>query len=290
MTFKIVTDSCCDLPYTYLEANDVDFINMTIQLNGQELVDDLGKTFDFDAFLEKIKQGGMPTTSQVNIGRYIDFFRSFIKQNIPVVYLCFSSGLSGSYQGAMQAVEILKEEYDEVNIHVVDTKAASLGEGLLVMETIRLKNEGYSLSETLSWLAENKMKVQSWVTVDDLKHLERGGRISKAAATLGTLISVKPIINVDANGKLQSREKVRGRGKALKKVVDETIKGMEKPENQTILIAHAGDLESAEKVKQMFEKEIQVKAIELYPLGPTITSHTGNGCIAVFSFGQERRN
>lgn len=290
MTFKIVTDSCCDLPYTYLEANDVDFINMTIQLNGQELVDDLGKTFDYDAFLEKIKQGGMPTTSQVNIGRYIDFFRSFIEQNIPVVYLCFSSGLSGSYQGAMQAVEILKEEYDEVNIHVVDTKAASLGEGLLVMETIRLKNEGYSLSETLSWLAENKMKVQSWVTVDDLKHLERGGRISKAAATLGTLISVKPIINVDANGKLQSREKVRGRGKALKKVVDETIKGMEKPENQTILIAHAGDLESAEKVKQMFEKEVQVKAIELYPLGPTITSHTGNGCIAVFSFGQERRN
>ncbi|MHC5228421.1 DegV family protein [Enterococcus sp. LJL99] len=290
MTFKIVTDSCCDLPYTYLEANEVEFINMTIQLNGQELADDLGKTFDYDGFLAKIKAGGMPTTSQVNIGRYIEFFRSFIEQKIPVVYLCFSSGMSGSYQGALQAVEILKEEYEEVNIHIVDTKAASLGEGLLVIETIRLKNEGYSLDETLNWLAENKMRVQSWVTVDDLKHLERGGRISKAAATLGTLISVKPIINVDVNGKLQNREKVRGRGKALKKVVDETVKGMEHPEQQTILIAYAGDLESAEKVKQLLEAAVQVKAIELYPLGPTITSHTGNGCIAVFSFGQERKN
>ena len=289
MTFKIVTDSCCDLPHTYLEANEVDFISMTIQLNGEELIDDLGKTFDYIGFLEKIKTGGMPTTSQVNIGRYVEFFRTFIERNIPVVYLCFSSGMSGSYEGAVQAVGILKEEYKEVNIQIVDTKAASLGEGLLVIETIRLKNEGYSLEEVLVWLEENKMKVQSWVTVDDLKHLERGGRISKAAATFGTLISIKPIINVDSNGKLQNYEKIRGRGKALKKVVDETSKRIEHPENQTVLIAHAGDLESAEKVKQMLEEIVQVREIKIYPLGPTITSHTGNGCIAVFSFGAERK-
>ncbi|MBO0470370.1 DegV family protein [Enterococcus sp. DIV0242_7C1] len=288
MTFKIMTDSCCDLPYTYLEANDVDFISMTIQLNGKELVDDLGKTFDYDWFLQEIKTGGMPTTSQVNVGRYIEFFRPFVEKQVPILYLAFSSGLSGSYQSAKQAVEILKEEFEEAEIYVIDTKAASLGEGLLVSEVIDLKQAGHSLEEILLWLSENKMTVHSWVTVDDLKHLERGGRISKAAAAIGGLMNVKPIIVVDAQGKLQNIGKVRGRGKALKKLADETAQGMIDPINQRLFIAYAGDLESAEKVKALIEAQVQVKEIRLHPLGPTITSHTGNGCIAVFSRGKKR--
>lgn len=288
MTFKIMTDSCCDLPYTYLEANDVDFISMTIQLNGKELVDDLGKTFDYDWFLQEIKTGGMPTTSQVNVGRYIEFFRPFVEKQVPILYLAFSSGLSGSYQSAKQAVEILKEEFEEAEIYVIDTKAASLGEGLLVSEVIDLKQAGHSLEEILLWLSENKMTVYSWVTVDDLKHLERGGRISKAAAAIGGLMNVKPIIVVDAQGKLQNIGKVRGRGKALKKLADETVQGMIDPINQRLFIAYAGDLESAEKVKALIEAQVQVKEIRLHPLGPTITSHTGNGCIAVFSRGKKR--
>lgn len=288
MTFKLMTDSCCDLPYTYLEANDVDFISMTIQLNGKELVDDLGKTFDYDWFLQEIKTGGMPTTSQVNVGRYIEFFRPFVEKKIPILYLAFSSGLSGSYQSAMQAVDILKEEYNDAEIYVIDTKAASLGEGLLVSEAIQLKADGHSLEDILLWLSENKMTVHSWVTVDDLKHLERGGRISKAAAAIGGLMSVKPIIVVDKQGKLQNVGKVRGRSKALKKLADETVKEMIKPLKQTVFIAYAGDLKSAERVKTLIEEKIQVKEICLYPLGPTITSHTGNGCVAVFSRGEKR--
>lgn len=288
VTFQIMTDSCCDLPYTYLDENDVAFISMMVNLNGRDFIDDAGQSFDYDWFLNEINQGALPTTSQVNVGRYVEFFRPIVEKNTPILYLAFSSGLSGSYQSAVQAVEILKEEYPNAQIHVIDTKAASLGQGLLVHEVIQLRNQGKTLTEILSWLEENKMNVHSLVTVNDLAHLERGGRISKTAAALGGLMNVKPIIIMDTQGRLKNIGKVRGRSKSLKKVADDTVQGIINPSEQTIFIAYAGDLASAEKVKQMIEEQIKVKAIKIYPLGPTITSHTGDGCIAVFSRGTAR--
>ncbi len=288
MTYQLVTDSCCDLPYTYLKEKDVPFISMSIQIDGKEYIDDLGKTFNYEAFLQEIKNGSMPTTSQVNVGRYSEFFRTFVEQGIPVVYLAFSSGLSGSYQSAVQAVALLKEEYEAVEIYVIDTKAASLGQGMLVREAIRLKEAGHSVAEVVAFIEDKKMNVHSWVMVDDLKHLERGGRISKTAAAIGGLINIKPIIRVDVEGKLQAVGKARGRNKALSKVAAETVQGLVNPTEQTLLIAYAGTKEDAEKVQEMILKDSPVKDILLYPLGPTITSHTGYGCIAVFSFGNKR--
>jgi DegV family protein with EDD domain len=286
--YQIVTDSCCDLPYTYLKAENVPFVSMTIDLDGEELVDDLGESFDYVSFLEKIKAGSMPTTSQINVGRYCEFFRPFVEQGTPVIYLAFSSGLSGSYQSAVQAVSLLREEYSAVEIYVIDTKAASLGQGLLVREAVRLKKEGHSLADVVAYIEEKKMHVHSWVTVDDLQYLERGGRISKSAAAIGGLMNIKPIIRMDELGKLQAVGKARGRKKALLKVASETVAGITEPLEQTLLIAYAGAQADAEKVKELIEKQRQVADILLYPLGPTITCHTGYGCIAVFSFGKKR--
>lgn len=286
--YEIVTDSCCDLPYQVLAEAKVEFLSMKLQLNGQELLDDLGETFDYAEYMEQLKNGAMPTTSQINVGRYLEFFRSYAEKGIPVLYVAFSSGMSGSYNSALQAVEMLKEEYKDPQIYVFDTKAASIGEGLLVLEAVRLKKEGKTLEETLEWLEQNYLKVHSWVTVDDLKYLERGGRISKASATLGSILSVKPIITVDEGGRLINVDKVRGRNKSIQKVVDETIKNIVAPLEQIVYIAYAGDRDSAEKAKKLLEEQIKMKEVKLYPLGPTIASHTGYGCIAIFSMGVTR--
>lgn len=262
--YQIVTDSCCDLPYHVLAEEKIDFLSMNLQLNDQELVDDLGKTFNYDRYMNQLKNGAMPTTSQINVGRYLEFFRSYAEKQIPVLYVAFSSGLSGSYSSALQAVELLKEEYEDPEIYVFDTKAASIGEGLLVLEAARLKKEGKSIEETLEWLEKNYLKVHSWVTVDDLKYLERGGRISKASATLGSLLSVKPIITVDKEGRLTNVDKVRGRNKSIQTIVNETVKTIVAPLDQIVYVAYAGDLESAEKAKRLLEEQIKMKDVKLY--------------------------
>lgn len=286
--FAIITDSCCDLPYEYLTANDVDFISMTINLEGRELIDDLGKTFDYTAFIEEVKGGKMPLTSQLNISTLLEAFKPYVEQQKPLVYLALSANLSGSYNNALAAIEVLKEDYQEVPIVVIDSKAASLGEGLLVNELIRYRNEGVSLDEISTKLAVKIANVHSWVTVDDLAHLNRGGRISRTTAAVGSLIKVKPILIMDHEGKLANVSSVRGRKNSLKKIAEETINGIVEAEKQNIYIAYAGDLVAAEQVQGYLEEKIKVNSITILPMGPTISSHTGYGAIAVFSFGKKR--
>ncbi len=286
--FDLMTDSCCDLPYEYLAENQVQFVSMIINLDDKEYIDDLGENFDYEWFMNELKNGKMPSTSQINMGTYLEIFKNYIGSDRPLLYLCFSSALSGSYNNAVMALESLKEEYGNVPITIVDTKAACLGEGLLVHEVIQLRNAGQNLESVQEWLTNNVMKVHSWVTVNDLNHLERGGRISKTAAAVGGLIKIKPIIVVDNQGRLINVGKVRGRRHSLKKLVDETCRGIVNSETQTIYIAYAGDLEAGEAVKEALAKQLTFKDIQLLRMGPTIASHTGYGAIAVFSFGQER--
>ncbi|MFV0558915.1 MAG: DegV family protein [Enterococcus sp.] len=286
--YKIVTDSCCDLPYTLLQENDVDFISMVVNWDGKDYLDDLGQTFDLTHFYASLQNGALPTTSQVNVGRYMEFFRPYVAQQVPLLYLCFSAGLSGSYQSALQAVALLKEEYPEAVIEVFDTKAASLGEGLMVLDTIKLKQAGKSLTETVAWLQENALSYQHWVTVDDLAHLQRGGRLSKTAAAIGGLLQVKPFLYIDTNGKLAVIGKVRGRKKALLQLATKVVESTANPSEQLILITTSGDVESAEQLKQLILEQITPKEIRIYPMGPTIASHTGIGCLAAITKGPQR--
>ncbi|NKC69240.1 DegV family protein [Vagococcus fluvialis] len=283
--FDLLVDSCCDLPFDYLKENNVELVSMIINLNYKEYVDDLGKTFDYNWFMDQLKLGEMPSTSQINIGAYSEVFKKYINSEIPLLYVAFSSELSGSQRNAYSALRLLEEENESVNVKIIDSKAASLGEGLLVKEMIKQRADGKTIDEAINWLENNINRVHSWVTVNDLNHLERGGRISKTSAAIGSLVKIKPIINVDKNGKLVNVGKTRGRNKSLEKIVSETKRTIENSEEQTLLVAYAGDLEAAEHVKELIEKNIPVKGIELLPMGPTIASHTGYGAIAIFSYG-----
>lgn len=283
--FDLLVDSCCDLPFDYLKENNVELVSMIINLNYKEYVDDLGKTFDYNWFMDQLKLGEMPSTSQINIGAYSEVFKKYINSEVPLLYVAFSSELSGSQRNAYSALRLLEEENESVNVKIIDSKAASLGEGLLVKEMIKQRADGKTIDEVINWLENNINRVHSWVTVNDLNHLERGGRISKTSATIGSLVKIKPIINVDKNGKLVNVGKTRGRNKSLEKIVSETKRTIENSEEQTLLVAYAGDLEAAEHVKELIEKNISVKGIELLPMGPTIASHTGYGAIAIFSYG-----
>lgn len=287
--FQLLTDACCDLPAKVLDEVNVAYIPMMIDLEGKEYLDDLGQTFDYPWFLERLKENQQPTTSQINIGRYMEYFRPYVEKGIPVVYVAFSSGLSGSYSSSLQAVELLKEEYPEAEIYCVDTKAASLGEGMLVMQAATLQKEGKTALETVEWLETYKGHLRSWVTVNDLKHLERGGRISKTAAAIGSLLTVKPIINVDAEGKLQNVEKVRGRHKAIQKIINETKTDIDLGLVNHLYIAHSGDDEVVINLVEELKTIYPETPVTRFPLGPTIASHTGYGCIALFSMGTKER-
>lgn len=289
MSYKLITDSCCDLPYTFVEEQDIDIVNLTVHMNGKELLDDMGKTFDRNQFFQELKNGAIATTSQINIGTYIDAFEKYVKEATPVLYIAFSSALSGSYNNAVAAVEQLKEDYTNVDITIVDSKAVCLGEGLLVYEAAMRKSAGSTLEEVAEWLEDNKMKLHSWVTVDDIKHLERGGRVSSFSATVGTLLNVKPIIVVNPEGGLVPSGKVRGRKKSLHYLVNKTVEGIVNPEQQTLFIGHVGVPEEAEMVKQELLNLLNVKDIKVYPYGPTVAAHTGFGSLSIFSMGEERK-
>lgn len=278
MTFKILTDSTADLPESWTQEHDVQVLGLTIQLDGQTHETVGPDKLTSEQLLAKMESGSKPTTSQINVGQFEDVFRQYAQEGSAVLYVAFASALSGTYQSAVMAREMVLEDYPKAIITILDTKAASMGEGLLVMKAVEARAAGQSLEQTADLLQSLVPRVKTYFLVDDLNHLMRGGRISKAAALMGSLVNIKPIIAVTADGSLDSVTKVRGKKKAQAEVVRMTLDTISDPR---VVVAYAGEKEVAETVKEQLLASGQVTEVLILPLGPVISTHTGPGTLGL---------
>lgn len=283
MTFKILTDSTADLPEAWTQEQDVQVLGLTIQLDGQTYETVGPGKLTSDQLLAKMEAGSKPTTSQINVGQFEDVFRAYAEKGEPVLYVAFASSLSGTYQSAVIARDMVLDDYPDAVIRIIDTKAASMGEGLLVMKAAEARAAGQSLEETASLIESLVPKVKTYFLVDDLNHLMRGGRISKTAALMGSLVNIKPIIAVKGDGTLDSVAKVRGKKKAQAEVIRMTLDDLADPR---VVIAFAGEREVAQGLKETLLATEQVTEVLLMPLGPVISTHTGPGTLGLFSLAQ----
>lgn len=286
--FKLTTDSTADLPEEYLEKNKISCINLSYILDGVNYGN--GMNISSKAFFKMMRDGKMPTTSQVNPEEAKNFFEGLIEKDKEILHLAFSSGLSGSYNNTRMAAQEVMEEHPGCRIVVVDTLCASMGEGLMVYKAAQLREQGKSLDEVVEWLEANKLNFVHVLTVDDLNHLHRGGRVSKATAIIGTLAGIKPVLHVDNQGQLFNIEKIRGRKKALTFLVDymEQKTSGYSPKNDVVMISHGDALDDAKLVRNMIRERFGIENIMINDLGPVIGAHTGPGLIALFFMGASR--
>lgn len=284
----LLIDSCTDLPRSYVEKNAIPFVSLVCNLKDQEYKDDFGESIGYKEFYDAVRNGEMPSTAQVNVYEYTELFKKYAEEGKSVIYLGFSSALSGSLSSAYLARDMVMEEIKDADITIIDSKSASLGEGLLAYNANEMLKAGASKDEIVSWLETNKLRLNHWFTVDDLGHLKRGGRVSGTAAFIGTLLDIKPILKVDDEGRLIPISKVKGRKKSLKTLFEMLQENIEAPEEQVIAISHGDCIEDAEYLKEMILKEFKVKDVIINHVGPVIGAHTGPDVVALFFMGNNR--
>lgn len=286
--FMITTDTCCDLPESYIKENGLDLVTLYYNMNGTVY----GKEVELEVkeFYDRMRAGEMPTTMAANPEELQAMFESYLKEGRDILHLAFSSELSSSYNNAAIVARELNEQYTENKVIVIDTLSASLGQGLIVYKAVQLRDEGKTIDETAAWVEENKLHFCHQFTVDDLNHLYRGGRVSKLTAVAGTLIHVKPILHVSDEGKLIPIGKVRGRKKSLAALVDnmERTIGSYRDKNDIVFISHGDALEDAEYVAGLVRERFGIENFLINPVSPTIGAHSGPGTIALFYMGDRR--
>ncbi len=283
--YKIITDSCCDLPVEKIQALDLTVIPLNLLFRGESRL---------NAFSDEIKEvydglraGEAATTSAVNPEGWASVIEPVLKAGQDALVLCFSSGLSTTYQSAVIAANELKETYPDRTINVVDTLCASLGQGLLVWLACDKRDAGFSLSELTDWVENNKLNLCQWFTVDDLMYLKRGGRVSAATALVGTMLKIKPVLHVDAEGHLINVSKVRGRKASIQALAAKAAELGIDGYKERVAICHGDCIEDAKYLESLL-KEQGVKEIFIGYTGAVIGSHSGPGTLAVFFLGKER--
>ncbi len=284
--YIITVNSTVDTGKEWLEERNVPVIPLKYTIDGQEYTDMYG--LSDKEFFQKLREGKMSVTSQINPEEAKEMLEPYVKEGKDVLHLAFSSALSGTCNSMKIAAEELQEEYPEAKVIVVDTLCACMGEAMLLYYALKQKEAGKTIEEVAQWVEENKLHVCHNVTVDDLFHLHRGGRVSKTAAVLGTMVKVKPIIHMDDNGALQVIGKERGRKKSLHKIVDMAVERSEGWDNEIIMITHGDCLEDAEYVAKLVREKMGVENVFIHNIGTVIGSHTGPGVVATFCMGNKR--
>jgi DegV family protein with EDD domain len=287
--YVIVTDATADLTKSILDEFGIKVIPMTYEIADKSYVyqpDD--KDDNIHEFYNRLRKGEKSVTSLINTEAFIDYFEPIIKEGYDILYISFSSALSGTYNAALLAIEELMEKYKDSKIIAVDSKAASIGEGLLVYRAAKQKEAGMTIDELHDWILKNYLNICHWFTVDDLNHLKRGGRVSAISATIGTALSVKPVLHVDNEGRLIPMANVRGRKKSLYALLDHMVETCTYPEEQVVFIGHGDTKEDAEFLAQLIRERFHVKEIIINHIGPVIGTHSGPGTIALFFIGSHR--
>jgi DegV family protein with EDD domain len=287
--------TCCsttDMPLEYFQKRDIPFACFHFQMDGKEYCDDLGQSIPFDEFYKRIDDGAMPTTSQISVGEYIALFEPILKNGQDILHISISSGISGSINSARLAQGKLLEAYPNRKIIVVDSLAASSGYGMLVDAAWEMRASGASIDDVCNWLTENKLNLHHWFFSTDLKHYKRGGRISAASATVGTILSICPLMNVNSKGELKIRKKVQGK----KHVIAEIVRIMEQhAQNGTeysgkCFISNSACYDDAKMLADLIKERFQNLDgdVLINSIGTGIGSHTGPGTVALFFWGDKR--
>jgi len=288
-TYQIVTDATSDLPLELVGKLDVHVIPMHCAIDGDDyLITADNRNLSSHDFYDMLRAGRVSSTTQVNGETFKAEVRPFLKDGLDVLYICFSSGLSSTYASIRIAIEDLAEEFPERRLRIVDSLSATGGEGLLVYHAVKRMEDGMGLDELAQWIDDNKLHFAHWFTVDDLKFLKRGGRVSATAALVGTVLSVKPIMHVDNEGRLIPVDKVRGRRKSLEELVAHMEKSAIRPADQTVFISHGDTPEDAAYIEKLVRERLGVKNVFIGPVGPVVGSHGGPGIICLFFLAEER--
>ena len=283
-TYVFMTDSDSDLPFHLKQEYDIPVVYMPYALDGKEYFDDLGQMLDHKSYYDMMRNGAAPVTSALNEASYIEYFEPVLKEK-DLLFVAFSSKLSCTLQAVYSAREKLLEQYPERKFIVVDTLRISGPMTLLVLKAHEMYRAGKSIEEVASWLEENKLRAQAYFIVDDLKYLKRGGRISATAATVGTMLDLKPIISEAVDGTLSANDKIRGRKKAIAFIVDKMLEFAPDPEESPIIVLNADCLEDAERVKTLIEQKLPGANVLIENVGPVIGAHAGPGTIALCFIG-----
>ncbi len=290
--YAITCCSTADLPAQFYEKTGISYAKFHFSMNGVEYDDDLGLSISPEEFYQQIRQGALPVTSQVNVQQYEDLFEPILRSGKDLIHLTLSSGISGSIGSARIAARELSERYPNRRIQIIDSLAAASGYGLLVEEAYCRQQEGMSFDQLVSWIEENKLKLHHWFFSTDLTHFRRGGRVSASSAFFGNMLNICPLMNVNSQGKLVPREKIRGK----KRVMGQMLRQMELHAQEGLaykgrcFICHSDCASDARELAAMVEQAFPSLdgPVEIFPIGTVIGSHTGPGTVALFFWGDER--